>query len=753
MTTAGGKHHNTIIFKGVLMSLKRRPIAYLVLLLLISFFLTSCGQSAVINVVCDEFELIKAINRANVYPDTNWLILEPDCTYQFDSQDNTYGSHGGNGLPVVTTKIVIEGNNATLDRISSSYGPRFRFFFITDSGNLRLEDITLKHGLAENSAGEQTNSRGGAIYNDGGGLRTERSLFIYNEAQDGEGGAIYNRGILTLDETTFRANQSGNGGAIYNGSTANIAAVLQDVTFEFNLATLNGGAIYNASPEAGFMIVGSTFYWNRSYEHGGVIYMESGDLYVSSSEFLENWAGRFNNLIGDGGVIYSSSGDVTLITTNFNIQKAYGIGGILYAGPGSDVILREVRSEDSKACHGGGALYVEGETEILETTLKKNWAGSHMGTWHSEPGYVRECSDFQGGAIYNTGILAIESSLIENSFAHGDGDGIYNLGVLSIVNSTFHEKTGYTYPRDAICNLGNAQVIFSTLMNAGLVNNGIMDVKNIIVAGNSGGCINAGTFVEWGENIAHDPTCPFSNILTNTNDLGIDPSLSDNGGPTLTHHVADDSPVIDQVRCLTISGDQVIKDQRGVYRPHPLSGGDYSCDIGATEVHYLFDLPQPTPPLDTGPEPSQPCASFEELEYSLNLSSIPSGTTNLTLNIKFLNEDLEIWDTLGVMAYSASLGDTKTEGYQEEGYPNRVYFNFQLPESAPGNVRDFHLFRDDCDNPLISIPRVTIPEQDIPDPDKPSLVCKKVLDQDSCKKAGGTWVDGGTVGASYCDCK
>lgn len=334
------------------MSQKRRTLPYLALLLFISIFLTSCSQAAVINVGCDVDDLIDAINSANANSDTTRLILEPDCIYPFDATDNTDGGQGPNGLPIVTTKIVIEGNNATLERLYGQYGESFRFLFITDSGNLRLEDITLKEGFALNSAGEQANSRGGAIFNDGGGLRVERSLFIYNNARDGEGGAIYNLGILTLDETTFQGNRSGNGAAIYNGGTTNIAAVLQDVTFDFNLATFNGGAIYNASPEAGLMIVGSTFYWNRSYEHGGVIYMESGDLYVSSSEFLESIAGRFINRIGDGGVIYSLAGDVALIASHFNLQKAYGVGGILYAGPGSNVMLREVRSEDSKACHG-----------------------------------------------------------------------------------------------------------------------------------------------------------------------------------------------------------------------------------------------------------------------------------------------------------------------------------------------------------------------------------------------------------------
>jgi len=714
-----------------------------ILLLLLSFiFLTSCGQSGVIHVVCDDFELIKAINRANIYSDTTRLILEPDCTYPMKSQDNTYGGHGGNALPVVTTKIVIEGNNASLVRSPGS--PNFRFFFITDSGNLRLEDITLEDGSPFRYTDERPNCRGGAIFNDGGGLRAERSLFFSNEAQDGEGGAIYNLGVLTLEESTFENNLSNTGGAIYNGGATNIAAVLQDVIFEDNNANFNGGAIYNASPETGLMIVGSTFDSNHSHENGGAIYMEAGDLDISSSEFLKNRSGLISNPSGDGGAIYSQSGDVTIIATHFNTQTAYGIGGILYAGPGSDVRLREVRGEESKACHGGGALYLQGETEVLQTTFKSNLGGGWEYGWPSGTPYYEVCFDYHGGAIYNTGILAIESSLFDDSYAHGDGDGIYNLGVLSIINSTFNE-INYTYPRESIYNLGTAQVIFSTLMNSGPTNYGTMDVKNIVVAGNSGGCINSGTFVVWGENIAIDPNCPFNNILSNLNDFGIDPSLSDNGGPTLTHHVADDSPVIDRVRCLTISNDQVIKDQRGVYRPHPLSGDIYSCDIGAYEVHYLSPPPPPPPP----------CDSFEDLEYSLYLSNIPPGTTDLTLNIKFLDGDLEIWDALGETAYIASLGDTEAGGYKEEGYPNRVYFNFQLPESAPGTVRDFNLFRDDCDNSLISIPRVTIPGSKIPDtdpdPDEPSLECKKGLDEDSCKEAGGKW-EGGGASAPYCDC-
>jgi len=224
--------------------------------------------------------------------------------------------------------------------------------------------------------------------------------------------------------------------------------------------------------------------------------------------------------------------------------------------------------------------------------------------------------------------------------------------------------------------------------------------------------------------------------------------LSLNGGPTNTIPLLDNSPLIDMAPdCAGLTDDQ-----RGVPRPLPNPG---DCDPGSFEfdpsdtpaMPFMESSPTPDPEESIAP----PCDSFEEFQYSLNLSHIPQGTTELTLNIKILSGDpgsddlgLEIWDTLGEVAYNASLGDTEAEGYQEEGYPNRIYFHFTLPESAPGNVRDFRLFRDGCADPLVSIPRVTIPEQDIPkqdppDPDKPSLTCKIGLDKDSCKKAGGTY--------------
>jgi hypothetical protein len=94
------------------------------------------------------------------------LILDLKCIYPFTAKDNSDGGQGPNALPIVTTKIIVEGNNATLLR-STSIG--FCFIFVTGSGSLRIEDVTLENGYALITTGEQTNSRGGVIFFKDGG--------------------------------------------------------------------------------------------------------------------------------------------------------------------------------------------------------------------------------------------------------------------------------------------------------------------------------------------------------------------------------------------------------------------------------------------------------------------------------------------------------------------------------------------------------------------------------------------------------
>jgi predicted outer membrane repeat protein len=590
------------------MSAQRKFLQLLTTALFASIALASCNQPAEIQVACDVSDLIQAVNSANANTDTTKLVLAANCTYPFTAADNQDGGQGFNALPIVTTKIFVEGNDSTLLR-SAAAG--FRFFFITGTGSLRLEDVTLENGYALVSSNDQPNARGGAIFNDGGALDARRSVFRDNHAYQGEGGAIYNLGTLTLEENTlFEINSALDGGAIFSGGNVGIPAVFDDVRFEDNNAYDDGGAIYNDSAEAGFVITGSVFDHNSSYEHGGAIYMENGDLGISYSSFIGNQTGSNNHPAGDGGAIYALAADVTLHGCDFNLQTAYGVGGMIYAGQGSDLTLRESWGEENRACHGGGALYVEGETEILETTLQENRSGGLFHVWDLDDElYHDECLDAHGGAVRNDGILIIDRSLLADNRAWGDGDGVYNLGDLTVVNSTFHENV-----TEAINNLGDAAVSLSTFVGDGLYNSGNLTVKNIVVTRYPDGCVNTGTLVAMNENIARDSSCSFTTTLTEGYMFEMDFSLTNNGGPTLTHRVEYNSPMVNYASCITVAGDPVSVDQRGLARPYPAGS---ACDVGAFEVQDLSPTPEwpaptqppppPPPPSDT-PEPVTPMA-------------------------------------------------------------------------------------------------------------------------------------------------
>jgi len=733
------------------MNLKRESLQYLALLLFLSIVLTSCTPAAEINVACDVGDLIDAINDANANSDTTRLILDPNCTYPITAVDNTDGGAGPNAFPQITTIIKIEGNNATLTKQKAAGN---RFFFITHSGNLLLEDITLENGYPFH--GDNPRRRGGAIYNDGGAFRAVRSVFFSNSNKNGEGGAIYNLGILTLEDTVFESNFADNGGAIYNGGTMDSAVVLQGVIFDRNGAYANGGAIYNVSPEQGFLISGSTFERNHSYLDGGAIFTESADLDISNSEFLNNWASYDDWPTldwGDGGAIYSLAGDVTLIATNFNQQRAYGVGGDLYAGPGSDVRLREVWSEDSRACHGGGALYVEGETEILQTTLMYSTTGGYGGDWGWDylDSHHQVCEDTNGGAIYNTGTLAFDRSLIVKSDAMGDGDGIYNTADLTVLNSTFHY--GCCGDKDAINNHGSAELSFSTLVYSGLANSDTMRVRSIVVATHTNGCINSGTFIDIDENFTLDPACPFSNILADNSLLKIDMiSLSDNGGPTLTNRVKWDSPVINMSTCSSVAGDFIFVDQRGESRPYP-GFGSHVCDVGATEVHDLAPPPPPPNSPTQMPEPSPSCDPFEGEEISLIMLNLPGDTRNLPVLLRVAEGIFPGFDPNGETTneYIAKLGQTQAYLVNQQGFPERAYFMFHIPEGMEGTAQFFELRLNDCPNPVFTQPNLLIPMPSSSSSDQPGPVCTADLISSACEAAGGN-MSSGTTTTPRCVC-
>ncbi len=196
---------------------------------------------------CSTEFLIWSINNANNNGSgTDTINLEAGCVYQLGVVDNTVD--GNNGTPSITTSIIINGNGATVRRSTGSQKAAIRLFHVSQSGELTLNDIRLYDGVGVEPPDTTLPLRnhGGAIFN-AGMLTVNNSDFDYNRARR-QGGGIYNTGTMTINASTFQNNEAdyngdpgGSGGAIHNVGTATII----DSTFVGNIASQSGGAIGN----------------------------------------------------------------------------------------------------------------------------------------------------------------------------------------------------------------------------------------------------------------------------------------------------------------------------------------------------------------------------------------------------------------------------------------------------------------------------------------------------------------------------
>src|SRR5690606_15762581 len=129
------------------------------------------------------------------------INLAANCTYTFTTGDAT---NPDSALPRITTPIVINGNGATIERADGS--PYFRLLYVTNSGDLTLNHITVRGGSA---------TSGGGIYIAGGILTVTNTTFSDNDANS-MGGGIYNMAgsTLTVSNSVF----SGNSAYSYGGA-------------------------------------------------------------------------------------------------------------------------------------------------------------------------------------------------------------------------------------------------------------------------------------------------------------------------------------------------------------------------------------------------------------------------------------------------------------------------------------------------------------------------------------------------------
>ena len=280
-----------------------------------------------------------------------------------------------------------DGNEATTNNNISGSGNGGA---IWNDGIITIKNTQIQNGNAVNGAG---------IYNDASGSikmadnSTTSTAFYKNKASQ-YGGAIYNLGSLNLGSMQFNNNiASQDGGAIWNGKNM----TLQGCEFMLNQAQ-NGGAIYILNNTNGSStITGGTMKQNKAVNNGGIIYCD-GVLAMDAITFQDNIAGA-NNQEGSGGAVYvSPNGNVTITDKN-------NIGNTI---------------TNNTASLNGGAFYANGALAIGGVTATANTAdtggviyidGNGNVTINSNTSITENKSNKQGGAIYDAGTLAISGKI------------------------------------------------------------------------------------------------------------------------------------------------------------------------------------------------------------------------------------------------------------------------------------------------------------------------------------------------------
>ena len=190
--------------------------------------------------------LIAAINEANANRQKKNTIRLEAGTYTLTAIDNTTaeepnGLPVANGLPVITSSLTITGQGAKTTIVErDTSAPFFRILNVATAGALTLQRLTLRGGFP--FAGD-----GGGIFNDGI-LTIIKSTISQNGVRFPffSGGGIFNDGTLTITNSTISSNEARvDGNGIFNGGTLTVTnSTIVGNTPGVDAFGFNGGGIF-----------------------------------------------------------------------------------------------------------------------------------------------------------------------------------------------------------------------------------------------------------------------------------------------------------------------------------------------------------------------------------------------------------------------------------------------------------------------------------------------------------------------------
>lgn len=274
-------------------------ITFIILPLFSSQAQNNCDINVGNGDVYSEAGLIEAINSANEAGQNTTICLADNSTYTLTTVNDPFEL--GNGLPIVTGRVVIQGNGALIQRSQASGTPSFRIFYVR-GGDLEINNLTLQNGLiTDGDPGGNIGAGGGAIRVAGGTVNVIDSVLRGNVTNLGGGAiSITNDGIVNIANSYFENNQSSWGAGAVQISPGILNVI--NSTFSGNRTINgNGGAIDNISSILN--VLNSTFSGNQAgWSGGGIANVDNGRATISFSTITQNTVGEV-----DGGGVYNSN--------------------------------------------------------------------------------------------------------------------------------------------------------------------------------------------------------------------------------------------------------------------------------------------------------------------------------------------------------------------------------------------------------------------------------------------------------------
>jgi hypothetical protein len=774
------------------MSANHKIILKAAVLSALIFILSSCAPPH-----CSTEFLVLAINNANTNPGSDTIDLASSCVYELDVVDNT--TDGNNGLPSITSPIVINGNGATIRRGTGAQKSAIRLLHISQGGDLVLNDLTLLDGMAI----EPTDvtllipNSGGAILNNGN-LVVNNSLITANRAKL-KGGGIYNVGTMTINQTTIQNNEAniGNepnesGGGILNTGTATI----NDSTIANNVASQAAGGIGNTGD---LTITNSTVSGNSTTLSGivsGAAILNAGNATISYTTIANNvgttsgavWSTLDTIEIHNSIVAYNLPSDCSypatsmilgpnintdgscdaMVTDDPLLDPLTNNGGptqthaIAASSPARDFAFGLCPAADQRgeprphgsACDigsyefsGGGGS--PGDSSILTGLVfdDSNADGIHD---PGEPGFAGV------ELILETGpCLAPVGSTTELTAP----DGTFQFEILPPTAGTYCLRIDpLTPPNDTILIPGGFVVPPGGEMEITLTEG--EDISDLLFAWD---------FQFAGSDLAPNPVITNVVLSTTTPPDGgwveVEVTIENQGAYTaedyelvLIPHYGWGPP--NPAGYVPLPDLMPGVPHTEVFSPGVLysPAGTYTLRVLVTDDWYALGDPDSTGTngdyqdftITVLPTMSF-CNPFAEMELSVVFLKIRPDTMSLPMYFK--SEDAIFHGMVPegdeeLAEYHAQIGDVESNTCGLQGFDDRLYCMLTITPDMAGTVQNVLLYKKGCDDPVQVLTRMTIP--DFP-PEEESPTCSQDLSKEACEAAGGK-MSTGTTRAPYCVC-